>query len=187
MSKMKLQNNNNFLLGIGAVSLLVIGALFMTGNFKSYDDSSMAAAGGFNENGYNYGARIFQGRADGVDKVLDNKVWGDATYANDQLVMKWNAAWDACNEALNDDAEACAGAWLNNEWNGVVKNGSGEVWKYKIIWVGSEGVSSPYWKEGGYSIWGNYEVLMDQGIYQDNGPVHLWYTHSTPNGYGGGH
>jgi hypothetical protein len=30
------------------------------------------------------------GKADGVDRVLDGKVWGDPTYANDWLVMKWS-------------------------------------------------------------------------------------------------
>ena len=56
------------------------------------------AAGGFDQFGYNHTARVFSGPADGVDRVLDGKVWGDTTYANDHLVMKWNAAWDACND-----------------------------------------------------------------------------------------
>lgn len=143
--------------------------------------SVASAAGGFDQNGYNYGARIFNGPADGVDKVLDGTVWGDPTYANDRVVMKWNAAWDACNDAGNNDAAICAGAWTYNEWNGNVAGGSGEVWHYKIIWVGSAGASSPYWRDGGYSVWGNYEVLMDQGT--ANG-VHTVYAHAVPNGYG---
>lgn len=32
------------------------------------------AGGGFDEFGYNYGARVFAGKADGVDRVLDGKV-----------------------------------------------------------------------------------------------------------------
>ena len=52
------------------------------------------AQGGFDEFGYNYQAMIFVGKADGVDRVLDGKVWGDLTYANDLLVMKWSKAWD---------------------------------------------------------------------------------------------
>jgi len=43
---------------------------------------------GFDEFGYNYQARIFVGSADGVDRLLDGKVWGDPTYANDHLKMK---------------------------------------------------------------------------------------------------
>jgi hypothetical protein len=52
------------------------------------------AQGGFDEFGYNYKARVFVGKADGVDRVLDGKVWGDPAYANDHLVMKWSKAWD---------------------------------------------------------------------------------------------
>ena len=74
-----------------------------------------SAAGGFNQYGYNYSARIFSGPADGVDKVLDGKVWGDPTYANDHLVMKWNSAWDTCNANGYNDPTFCAGAWDTNE------------------------------------------------------------------------
>ncbi len=49
---------------------------------------------GFDEFGYNYQARLFNGPADGVDRLLDNAVWGDDAYANDHLVMKWSKAWD---------------------------------------------------------------------------------------------
>ena len=140
----------------------------------------------FDQYGYNEQARIFNGPADGVDRILDDKVWGDPTYAKDKLVMKWNKTWDTCNDAGNNSEEACAGAWLNNEWNGVAPGGSQEVWHYKIIWVGSTGEQSEHWRDGGYLIWGSYEVLMDQGVYRDNGPVHLFGTRSTPNGYGTG-
>jgi len=139
------------------------------------------AAGGLDQYGYNDKARIFNGLADGVDRVNDGAYWGDTAYANDRLVMKWNAAWDACNAAGNDTAAACAGAWINNEWNGNVAGGSGSVWHYKIIWVGSAAENSAYWQPGGYSVWGSYEVLMEQGT---DGGVHTWYAHATPNGYG---
>lgn len=88
----------------------------------SFGVTVLAKGGGFDEFGYNDRARIFVGPADGVDRDLDGTVWGDSTYANDRLVMKWNQAWDACNEAGNDDEEACAGAWVTNEWNGMVSS-----------------------------------------------------------------
>lgn len=136
---------------------------------------------GFNANGYNYSARIFVGPADGVDKVLDGMVWGDPTYANDHLVMKWNKAWDACNAAENNDVSACLGAWTTNEWNGMNPDGSQSNWHYKIIWVGSVGSASPYWVDGGYSIWGSYEVISDQGV---DSSGHQVYAHGVPNGLG---
>ncbi len=137
------------------------------------------AGGGFDGFGYNYGARIFVCRADGVDRKLDGKVWGDPAYANDRLVMKWSKTWD---DARFHGAPWGPDAWCSNEWNGAVPGGSGEVWHYKIVWVGPELEDSSYWREGGYPIWGQFEVLMDQGTAEGQ---HTWYAHAVPCGYGG--
>ena len=162
-------NFKKLLIG-GAAGALMLGAVAV----------SAFAAGGFNQYGYNYGARIFVGKADGVDKNLDGTVWGDPTYANDHLVMKWNAQWDNCNANGYDNPTYCLGAWVDNEWNGNVPGGSGVIEHYKIIWVGSQGENSQYWVNGGYSVWGNYEVIMDQGT---DSTGHFWYAHGTPNGF----
>ncbi len=141
-----------------------------------------AADGGFDQYGYNNKARIFNGVADGVDRKLDGAVWGDPTYANDRLVMKWNAEWDRGKD--EGWANGPYAAWENNEWNGKVPGGSGAVWHYKIIWVGSDLQSSPYWQPGGYPIWGQFEVIMDQGTDPNLGPGHLWFANAKPNGVG---
>jgi hypothetical protein len=133
---------------------------------------------GFDQYGYNYQARNFVGLADGVDRILDERVWGDPIYAKDHLVMKWSKAWD---DARFNRADWTCEAWENNEWNGAVSGGSGEVWHYKIVWVGSALENSDCWREGGYPIWGEFEVIMDQGT--ANGE-HIWATHAKPNGYG---
>lgn len=138
------------------------------------------AGGGFDQFGYNYQARIFNGPADGVDRVLDGCVWGDPTYANDHLVMRWSKAWD---DARFHGAPWTADAWENNEWNGMA-GGSGAVWHYKIVWVGPELENSPNWREGGYPVWGQFEVLMDQGKDPSIGPGHIWLAHANPAGYG---
>lgn len=135
--------------------------------------------GGFDEFGYNYNARIFVGPADGVDRVLDGKVLGNPTYAKDLLIMKWSKAWD---DAMFHGGPWIPEAWEDNEWNGRVPGGSGEVCHYKIIWVGPGLENSPYWREGGYDIWGQFEVIMDQGTYPDEG--HIFYAHAIPCGYG---
>ena len=174
----KLKTKSTLVLqGIG---LSVIG-LAMAGVLPSIANAAPSNTNGFNQNGYNYNARIFSGPADGVDKVLNGNVWGDPTYANDHLVMKWNAAWDACNTNDYNDATVCAGAWTTNEWNGMVPGGSSETEHVKIIWVGAGAAGSSYWVTGGTSIWGNYEVIMDQGM---AGGVHTFYTFATPNGLG---
>jgi hypothetical protein len=141
-----------------------------------------AGGGGFDQFGYNYKARIFVGSADGVDRNLDGTVWGDPTYANDHLVMKWSKAWD---DARFHGAPWTPDAWLDNEWNGMFPGGSNSVWHYKIIWVGPELENSPYWRPGGYAIWGQFEVIMDQGIDPNIGPGHIWFAHALPTGYGG--
>jgi hypothetical protein len=138
---------------------------------------------GFNANGYNYNARIFSGTADGVDKLLDGMVWGDPTYAKDHLVMKWNAAWDACNANGYDSDAFCLGAWDTNEWNGNVPGGSGETDHAKIIWVGSlANHGLDHWVDGGLRIWGNYEIIFEQGNY---GTGHEFYVKSARPGLGG--
>jgi hypothetical protein len=135
-------------------------------------------APGFDEFGYNYQARLFNGPADGIDKILDGKVWGDPFYAKDHLVMKWSKAWD---DAKFNGAPWTPDAWEDNEWNGKVPGGSGEIWHYKIIWVGSELKNSQYWRDGGYAVWGQFEVILSQGSV--NGK-HIWETHANPAGYG---
>ncbi|OGM17045.1 hypothetical protein A2V55_02275 [Candidatus Woesebacteria bacterium RBG_19FT_COMBO_37_29] len=141
---------------------------------------------GFDEFGYNDVAGIFNGSAGGW---CASKGWGwDCTgypsmipYANDHLVMKWNAEWDRGNaEGWSNPPYA---AWENNEWNGMVPGGSQSVWHYKIVWVGpcTEGATLP---EGGYCIWGQFETIMDQGIDLNSEPIHSWYAHANPTGYG---
>src|SRR3990167_5843027 len=134
-----------------SISFVVIGVtvfLFLL-LVKQGASPVQSEAKGFNEFGYNYDARIFNGSADGVDKNLDGKVWGDPTYANDKLVMKWSKGWD---DARFNGAAWTTAAWEDNEWNGAVPGGSGEVWHYKIIWVGPKLQQSPYWREGGYPV-----------------------------------
>ena len=133
---------------------------------------------GFDEFGYNYKAMIFVGKADGVDRILDDAVWGDSTYANDWLAMKWSKGWD---DARFHGEPWGPEAWEDNEWNGAVPDGSGEVWHYKIIWVGPGLEGSEYWREGGEAVWGQFEIIMDHGTIDG---VHEFLAHATPTGYG---
>ncbi len=136
------------------------------------------ASAGFDDLGYNEVAGIFVGAADGVDRNPDGTVWGNPTYANDHLVMKWSKAWD---EAKYNNAPWTTDAWIDNEWNGAFPGGSGEVWHYKIQWVGSCGSDGTPLPDGGYCVWGQFEVLMDQGM---SDSVHYWLAHGISTGYG---
>ena len=135
------------------------------------------AKGGFDEFGYNYQARIFVGTGESwsLAKGLPADYLG--IYANDKLVMKWNDEWDRGNaEGWSDDYY---GAWCTNHWNGKVQGGSGEVEQVKIIWVGTELEESEYWREGGYAIWGQFEVIMDHYVAFENAEE---FVKAVPNG-----
>lgn len=154
-----------------AVSFGVVCALL-------FCSATLALAAGFDEFGYNYRAGMFVGPADGVDRKLDGKVWGDPSYANDHVVMKWSKAWQ---DAKFNGAPWTPDAWEDNEWNGRVPGGSGEVWHYKIIWVGPLLQQSAHWRDGGYAIWGQFEVIMSHGSIWG---VHIWDCIASPAGYG---
>lgn len=146
--------------------------------------TSPANAGGFDQFGYNYGARVFSGPADGSDRVLDGAVWGDPTYAKDHLVMKWSQAWD---DARFGTAPWTTAAWVNNEWNGNVPGGSGWTELVKIIWVGDCSTTllanaNPNFRPGGYCIWGEFEAISDHGMKPTG---RFSDAHAIPNGYGG--
>ncbi len=155
-------------LAVGVITLTPFGSAVV-----------LAGGGGFDEYGYNYQARVFVGKGDGIDRILDGKIWGSAIGANDHLVMKWSKAWD---DARYHGADWTCGAWVEDEWNGRVPGGSGEVWHYKIVWVGPELEDSPCWEEGGYSMWDQFEIIFSHGTTANE---HLWEAHSVPSGLGG--
>ena|SRR3989344_9420954 len=157
------------------LAVAVVAALALTASAVM---AAQPTGKGFDGFGYNYQARIFVGNADGVDRSLDGTVWGDPTYASDHLVMKWSKGWD---DARFNGGPWTTDAWLDNEWNGMGVDGSNTTEHVKIIWVGPELESSPYWRDGGYPIWGEFEAILDQGMV--NGE-HQWWTHATPSGYG---
>ena len=154
-----------------AVIVLLTSALVAFAQGESGDK-------GFDEYGYNYKARVFQGIADGIDRIHNNGIWGDQAYAQDHLVMKWSKAW---KEARFDGEAWSCDAWTNNEWNGKKSGGSDENWIYKIVWVGPELEDSDCWRAGGYPIWGEFEVIMSHGTVANE---HFWDAHAIPSGYG---
>ena len=143
---------------------------------------SVFAAGGFDQYGYNRGARIFNGPASGWCLQRGAPAGCLGIYSNDRLVMKWNAEWDRGN--AENWANTPYAAWEDNEWNGMCNGCSGAVWHYKIKWIGSCGADLTILPDGGYCIWGQFEVLMDQGVDPNLEPGHFWIAKALPNGYG---
>lgn len=145
---------------------------------------SPTLAAGFDEFGYNRTARNFVGTCLSwhMGKFSSTEAQALAycgDWSNDKLVMKWNAEWDRGNIEGWSDPDGYD-AWVNNEWNGRA-DGSGEVWKYKIVWVGNYTNNPGLVPDGAYGIWGQFAVLMDNGMTAEN--EHL-LSHSSPAGYG---
>ncbi len=163
---------------VAVVVLLLILTVFTV--------SPAAAGGGFDQYGYNRTARIFNGTGlswcmeQGMTEAYCNSYLG--AYANDKLIMKWNAEWDRGND--EGWSKPPYNAWENNEWNGAFPGGSGAVWHYKIVWVGDCVANPDLTPAGGYCIWGQFATIMDQGTDPNYGPGHFWFAHANPAGYG---
>lgn len=142
-------------------------------------------ARGFNQYGYNYCARNFVGTYGGWCAAYDAKdgktpdwTCGGSDYANDHLVMKWNAGWDLGNS--EDWLKPPYDAWTDNEWNGMRPDGSRFTEHFKTKW--SAACAAGVTPVGSFCIWGPFEVTMDQGMDPDH--LHWWAAHATPAGYG---
>ncbi len=186
--------SNKLLIGVAVLLMMIAGAIvgnwYGSNNQKAviswYGNDNLATAGGsFDQYGYNDTARIFNGTGESwaLAKGLPADYMG--AYSKDKLIMKWNAEWDRGNS--ESWSKPPYDAWENNEWNGKVDGGSGAIWHYKIKWIssscGDDGTKLP---DGGYCIWDQFEVIMDQGVDPSMGPGHLWLAKATPNGYGNG-
>ena len=120
---------------------------------------------GFDEYGYNYDAMLFVGKADGVDRNLDGTFWGDPTFADWRLIMKWNIDWHEALFGLDDSWE---GAWLTNEWEGIWTDEDGNTWHItyflKIVYsseiVDADGDGFDD-NTGAQIIWGSFLIIQE--------------------------
>ena len=179
MAKKKKNELNMFHVHVGilAFSSILLAVAFLVQNL-ALSSAAKPADKGFDELGYNRNARIFNGPADGVDGTLDGTAYGDPTYGTDHLKMKWNAEWDRGN--AENWSNGPYAAWIDNQWNGSVPGGSGENWHYKIKWIDECGSTGTPTTNGGYCIWGQFEVVMSHGTVANE---HFWDTHAKPSGY----
>ena len=157
-----------------------VASLNVSGGTCTLADGTTASYG-FDQNGYNYCARIFNGTGSSWCLARGAPSGCLGIYSPDKLVMKWNAEWDRGN--ADKWLFPPYSAWLDNEANGKTAGGSGAVWHYKIQWspVCAAGETPT---DGGYCIWGIFEVLMDQGLDPNILPGHIWYARAISNGYG---
>lgn len=137
-------------------------------------------ATGFDSFGYNRCASIFNGTFAGYCAQRSQGPTCAGTTGDTKLVMKWNDGWDLGN--FEGWSNGPYYATLDNEINGALADGTPFSEHFKTRWdagcVASGGVTS---SNGGSCIWGQFEILMDQGT-QDG--AHTWWTKQTPAGYG---
>ena len=130
---------------------------------------------GFDEWGYNYQARLFNGYY--CDSYRDAD-WCQP-YKEVELIMKWNDAWlsnkDCDGDGLLDrhygyDSYIGSGAWLTNHQSGEYEDGDGNIckWNYFVkivaapadansvdgIWYTADGT------EIGEVIWGSFAIIQ---------------------------
>ncbi len=163
-------------IAVTAALFLILGAGLGTAMAKKNDCATIQdgtivdSAGnpisvGFDQYGYNYQARLFNGTYDGADRNLDGTYWGDPTYADWNLSMKWSEEW-LSNQDCDHDGKLDRGddgnskGWLTNHVQAkyVDADGSTQHYSYfcKIVWVGPGG-----------SLWGQYEIIQE--IINDTG------------------
>jgi len=137
---------------------------------------------GYDEWGYNYQARIFNGK---YCDAYRNASWCQP-WANDDLEMKWNDAWlsnrDCDGDGLLDryfgfSSYIGSGAWLTNHQKGSYLDGKGKKqrWTYfvKIVAAPADAVKTGgVWyaadeTEIGPDIWGAFAIIQE--IYNDTG------------------
>jgi hypothetical protein len=144
---------------------------------------------GFDQFGYNDNANLFvgtgmswglaRGWTEAQTLAYYESAAGNAGYAYDKLVMKWNDEWDRGNAEGWTDPNGYD-AWCTNQWIGTY---TGENEHFKCIWVGADLEDSPYWRDGGYSLWGQFEAVFDR--YHTVGGKADWWAKAVPAGLGG--
>ena len=126
---------------------------------------------GYDQFGYNYQARLFNGTYDSSDRVLDGKYQGVAAdYADDSLIMKWSEDW-LSNQDCNDDGKLDRGdsgtsmGWLTNHIEGDYLDALGDShhYTYEVKIVFDNGAACAAAQST--CEWGLYNIIQE--VYND--------------------
>jgi hypothetical protein len=155
---------------------------------------------GYDEWGYNYQARLFNGMYCDAYRDAD---WCQP-YKEDKLSMKWNDAWldnkDCDGDGLLDrhfgfDSYIGSGAWLTNHQSGEYEGDNGETckWNYftKIVAAPADATNvAGVWyaadnTEIGPVIWGEFAIIQEVSNDSCTGDHGLYYLSPDHAGFGG--
>ena len=170
---------------IFAVFSLILGAGLGTAMAKKNECTTIASGEltasdgsviktGYDEYGYNYQARIYNGRHCDYDRIPGGE------YCDVELIMKWNDAWLSNQDCDGDgkldrhlgyDTYIGSGAWLTNHQKGeyIDDNGNTCSWNYfvKIVAVPADAyLEDGIWysangTEIGATIWGQFAIIQE--------------------------
>ena len=132
------------------------------------DSSGGTLTLGYDQYGYNYQARIFNGTYDSSDRLLDGKYWGSsADYTDDSLIMKWSDDWlsnvdcDGDHKLDRGDSGVSEG-WLTNQVEGDYMDGE-DSYHYTYF---AKIVYDPQCASSlNGCLWGTYTVIEE--VYND--------------------
>ncbi len=140
-------------------------------------DSSNTPIGlGFDQYGYNYQARMFNGTYSSSDRVDGNGYYGDTTsdYIDDSLIMKWSDDWLSNMDCYAPFGKLDRGGntgqsrgWLTNMVEGDYIGSDGDSHHYtyftKIVYVGPPPAGvDPF---ASTRIWGTFATIEE--VYND--------------------
>ena len=181
-----------------------------SGKIIGSDGSTLSV--GYNEWGYNYQARIFNGlwcdyhptyRSGGA-----NHDWCMENMGNVELMMKWSDEWLSnkdCNkdnaldrgyscDPINAGSSGCLGAWLTNHERGIYEGDNGEICNYnyfvKIVAAPENAtVTDGIWyaedgTEIGEVIWGAYAIIQKVSYDPCAEEKGILYKSPSPTGFG---
>jgi hypothetical protein len=133
------------------------------------DANGTAITLGYDEFGYNYQARIFNGTYDGADRKLDGTYYGQTgDFINDKLIMKWSDEWLSNKDCFGSDHKLDRGGptgnsmgWVTNQIEGDYLGSDGDYHHYtyhsKIVF--DAGVACSFNKPE--CIWGSYAIIEE--------------------------
>lgn len=148
------------------VAFLLIGLTRMTGG--DGQPGLLAAAGAYDQYGYNRIAREFKGTGENWCRANDFEKDCLAEYSYSTYFIKWNQEWD---RGVRD-------AWVRTPYNAEVTVQS-DGQSYAVRWIGicSEGEALP---TGGTCVWGEYTASAESGQDVYVGPFGAWLQHALP-------
>ncbi len=154
---------NQKILFLAAFAVAVVGSAFLFGGGGSGDASQLAAAGAFDDRGYNRVARAFQGTGASWCEAQGRPEACMGEYAESELSFTWNAAWDKGNRE----------AWVNGPYDATMSVTFGDT-DFVLSWVGPCRDGAPTAK--GLCVWGEFGISGTEA-----GPSRAWVTQASPS------